>query len=64
MENIRIIEKAKGMNKEGAIELLKYHQRLQELKLSRLGRQTENAQKVHDAIFNEISCREKEEEEV
>lgn len=60
MENIRIIEKAKGMEKEGAIELLKYHQRLQELKLRRLGRQLENTAKVHDAIYNEIGRREKE----
>lgn len=60
MEKILIIEKAKGMEKEGAIELLKYHQRLQEMKISRLSRQIENAQKVHDAIFNEIGRREKE----
>lgn len=60
MENILIIEKAKGMEKEGAIKLLKYHQELQEMKIRRLNRQIENAQKVHDAIFNEIGRREKE----
>ena len=60
MEKILIIEKAKGMEREGAIKLLKYHQELQEIKIRRLGRQIESVQKVHDAIFNEIGRREKE----
>ena len=60
MENILIIEKAKGMGKEGAINLLKYHQELQEAKIRRLGRQIENAVKVHEAIEKEIERREKE----
>lgn len=57
---IQIIEKAKGMKKEGAIDLLKYHQGLQELKIRRLRRQAENAQNVHEAIGKEIEEREKE----
>ena len=56
------IEKAKGMEKEGAINLLKHHQELQQSKIRRLGRQIENAQKVHEAIGKEIERREKEEE--
>ena len=62
MDKIRIIEKAKGMEKEGAINLLKYHQELQQSKIRRLGRQKENAQKIHEAIGKEIERREKEEE--
>ena len=60
MENILIIEKARKMKKEGAISLLKYHQTLQKAKISRLNQQIDNAQKVHDAIYNEIGRREKE----
>ena len=56
----RIIEKAKGMEKKGAIKLLKYHQSLQELKISRLKGEIGAAQKVHDAIYNAIGEREKE----
>ena len=61
MGKIRIIEKAKGMEKEGAIELLKYHQGLQETKMKRLRRQLDKATKIHDAIYNEIGRRETEE---
>lgn len=60
MEKIRVIEKTKGMNKEGAINLLKYHQEQQELKMRRLRRQIENAQSVYEELFNEIGRREKE----
>jgi len=59
MEKIRIIEKAKGMGKKGAIDLLKYHQGQQEVKLRRLERQIDEATEVRDAIFNEIGRREK-----
>ena len=60
MENILIIEKAKGMEKEGAIELLKYHQGLQETKKKRLARQWDNANEVSGAINKEIERRGKE----
>ena len=56
---IRIIEKSKGMDKKGAINLLKNHQRLQETKIERLRGEMRDAQEVHDAIFNEIGRREK-----
>ena len=61
MENILIIEKTKGMEKEGAIELLKFHQGLQETKIRRLGRQLDRTTKIRDAIYNEIGRRETEE---
>ena len=60
MENILIIEKAKRMEKEGAIELLKYHQGLQETKKKRLARQWDNANEVSGAINKEIERRKKE----
>ena len=60
MEKIRVIEKAKGMEKEGAIKLLKYHQGLRETKINRLGRQLDRTRKVRDAIRNEIAERENE----
>lgn len=62
MDKIPIIEKAKGMDKKGAIDLLKYHQELQESKIRRLGRQIDETNKVRDALFNEIGRREKEED--
>ena len=61
MGKIKIIEKAKGMEKEGAIALLKFHQGLQETKIMRLTRQLEKATKIHDAIYNEIGRRQMEE---
>ena len=60
MENILIIEKAKGMEKEGAIKLLEYHHGLQETKKRRLARQWDNANEVSGAIKEEIERREKE----
>lgn len=59
---IRIIEKAKAMDKEGAINLLKYHQELQQAKIRRLGRQIENAKNVIEMIGEEIERREKKRE--
>ena len=60
MEKIRIIEKVKGMEKEGAIELLKYHQGLQETKKERLAKQWDKANERSGAIRKEIERREKE----
>ena len=60
MEKIRIIEKSKGMDKEGAIHLLKFHQGLRHTKIERLRRQLAQTVVEYDAIFNEISRREKE----
>ena len=60
MSKIRIIEKVKGMEKEGAILLLKYHKELQETKMRRLGRQLDKTSDILDAIRNEIERREKE----
>ena len=60
MEKIPIIEKSKGMGKEGAIELLKNHQGLQHVKIERLRRQLARTVEVYDAIYNEIGRREKE----
>lgn len=57
---LRIIEKAKGMGKTGAIKLLKYHQGLQRLKMERLGRQMVEANKMFDALGTEIERRETE----
>ena len=48
------------MEKEGAIELLKYHQGLQETKKKRLARQWDNANEVSGAINKEIERRGKE----
>lgn len=62
MEKILIIEKSKGMEKEGAIELLKNHQGLRHTKIERLRRQLAQTVVEYDAIYNEISRREKEEE--
>ena len=62
MEKIKVIERAKGMGKEGAIELLKNHQGLQETKIKRLERELDRTIAVHDAIYNEIGRREKEAE--
>ena len=62
MEKIQIIEKAKGMKKEGAIKLLQYHQRLQKIKMDRLGKQMVKTNKAFDEIGTEIERREKEEE--
>ena len=56
----RIIEKTKGMGKEGAIKLLKYHQGLQKLKMNRLGEQMVGANKMFDVLGDEIERREKE----
>ena len=60
MGKIRIIEKVKGMEKEGAIELLKYHRSLRETKIRRLGRQIEQTVDECEAIEKEIKKREKE----
>ena len=60
MEKIRIIEKAKGMDKRGAIALLVYHQGLRHTKIERLRRQLAQTVVEYDAIYNEISRREKE----
>jgi len=60
MDKIRIIEKSKGMEKEGAIELLKYHQGLRHTKIERLRRQLAQTVIKYDAILNEIERREKE----
>ena len=59
MEKIPIIEKSKGMEKKGAIELLKNHQGLRHTKIERLRRQLEQTVSEYDAIYNEISYREK-----
>ena len=64
MEKILIIEKSKGMEREGAIELLKNHQGLRHTKIQRLRRQLAQTVVEYDAIYNEISRREKEEEGV
>ena len=61
MGKIKVIEKAKGMEKEGAILLLKYHQELQETKMRRLGRQLDKTSDILDVIRNEVERREKEE---
>ena len=60
MDKIRIIEKAKGMEKKGAISLLEYHHGLQEMKKGRLARQWDNANEMSGAIKKEIERREKE----
>ena len=60
MGKIRIIEKTKGMEKEGAIELLKYHRGLQQTKITRLSRQSTKAKGTYEAITAEIERREKE----
>ena len=57
MGEIRIIEKAKGMEREGAIELLIYHQQLQERKMWRLKRQLDQTLKRIDAISKEVKRR-------
>ena len=56
---IRIIEKAKGMDKKGAIDLLNYHQELQRAKIRRLMRQIEETKKVLDMMADEIERRKK-----
>lgn len=58
MENIKVIEKARGMKREGALELLKYHQGLQETKMNRLARQLEQTNEIYKAIGEEIERRE------
>lgn len=60
MEKIRVIEKAKGMGKEGAIDFLEYHYGLQETKRKRLAKQWDKANVIGGAIRNEIERREKE----
>ena len=62
MDKIRIIEKAKGMGKEGAIELLEYHHGLQETKKKRLAKQWDKTNAIGGAIRKEIERREKEDE--
>ena len=57
MEKIKVIEKAKGMRKEGALELLKYHRGLRETKIRRLERQLEKTKDEHKAIKEEIRRR-------
>ena len=60
MGNIKVIEKAKGMKREGALELLKYHRGLRETKIDRLARQLEETKEGHRAIEEEIRRREDE----
>lgn len=60
MKKIKIIEKSKGMEKTGAIDILKYHQKLQEMKKNRLARQWDNANDISGLIKQEIKRREKE----
>ena len=60
MEKILIIEKAKGMGKEGAIELLRYHRGLQQTKITRLVRQMKKTSGIYDALQEEIERRGKE----
>ena len=57
MEKIPIIEKTKGMDKKGAIDLLKYHEGLQEAKIRRLERQVEETKEVRGAIRAETERR-------
>ena len=63
MGKIRIIEIVKEMDKEGALNLLKYHQGLRETKIKRLGRQLEQTVDECEAIKQEIKRREKESNE-
>lgn len=59
MDKIRIIEKTKGMEKKGAIKLLKYHQELRQTKENRLeGELLETSTEKHQ-IMKEIERREK-----
>ena len=60
MGKILIIEKAKGMKKEGAIKLLTYHQGQRQIKENRLeGELLETTREKHE-IMDEIKRREKE----
>ena len=60
MGKILIIEKSKGMEKKGAIKLLKFHQGLREIKENRLeGELLETSREKHK-IMDEIKRREKE----
>ena len=63
MEKIPIIEKSRGMEKEGAIELLKNHQGLQHTKIERLRRELTKTVAKYDAIYNEIGERKQEGEQ-
>ncbi len=38
---MKVIDKARGMNEEGALKLLEYHKELRETKIRRLERQLE-----------------------
>ena len=60
MGKIPIIEKAKGMKKEGAIKLLKFHQGLRETKENRLERELLETTREKHKIMDEIKRREKE----
>ena len=60
MEKIKVIEKARGMKREGAIELLKYHRGLRETKMKRLARQLAQTNDEYTAIGEEIRRLEKE----
>ena len=63
IRKIRIIEKTKGMDTKGAVDLLRYHRELQETKIRRLGRQIEETAEVRDKINEEIKRREENKED-